>query len=658
MDQLGDPLPKGALTRLGGLRWRSRECAESITFSPDGRTLAMAGRGAVSLLDISTGKLTRQYDGSQRWPLIAFSSNGDRLACTVTKSIFSGVETIETWDIATDSRVQAYETDSPSWIGWSPQGQLLAAFCEPQTILIRDLETNKVRLFHSPGFTPVCDPRAACSCSQDARILAAADTEGMIHVWDMQTGRKRATMRTRSGKVTVMSLSCDGRSLVSVCRAHNHEDVVELWDTDTPESRPIVLDQITDCTAVAFRPDGQMLATAGQNDIRFSDVTTGRTIAGTRYNQYALAAIAFSIDGKTLAGVDGRSSGVRCWDVATCAITSEPFGHGTQPSWIAFSQDGQTIATIGDHCGTIMLWNAQTGALRYTINGSATARSCAFSANGHSIYSAWGNGELRVSDVSTGRQREIVKLYDAEWPRNDQSVLQMCLSRDCTQLIVISHYYSNDKDVLVNDDQVLVTGLDGTTLKKGFSRRRVKYHLGVALSSDARLIAVCEDDNKGRSSDDWGRGPLVIEDIKTGESLRRFPVVAGQTEPLEFSPNNQFLASRSYEQSHNEASIRVWDIVKESEVYVRRTPFNGPVAFSPNGDLFAIVTLDNGIALVDVSHEKDIGYIKGYRAKVIGLAFTPDGKKLVSGLTDNTLLIWDLEPLLKTYIPGDGHVCK
>src|SRR5262245_4127107 len=62
VDLYGDPLPEGALARLGSARWRHDEGVAAVVFSPDGKMLASASNdGIIRLCELATGKEIRQF---------------------------------------------------------------------------------------------------------------------------------------------------------------------------------------------------------------------------------------------------------------------------------------------------------------------------------------------------------------------------------------------------------------------------------------------------------------------------------------------------------------------------------------------------------------------------------------------------------------------
>src|SRR5438132_401423 len=120
-DANGDPLPEGALARLGTGRFR--HVAAAVAFAPDGKTLATAGRfhacspdgkflaagsedAAVRLWEVATGKEVRQFHGPKTVPFsVAFSPNGKVLVATGGEN-----RSIWLWDVDTGKPLHHLET--------------------------------------------------------------------------------------------------------------------------------------------------------------------------------------------------------------------------------------------------------------------------------------------------------------------------------------------------------------------------------------------------------------------------------------------------------------------------------------------------------------------------------------------------------------------
>ena len=174
-----------------------------------------------------------------------------------------------------------------------------------------------------------------------------------------------------------MAFSPDGRSLAS----SGFDRAVRIWDrsrwNDGRLDGPQVLAHPSVVRALAFSPDGTMLATAADRSLTIwsRDPSYRRQVERSGETYHGLA---FSPDGRTLAlGEDGS---IRLWEMPEAHERAILGGHAGAVRSLAFSPDGKVLVS-GSQEGRVVLWDPITGAERRVLmkEGSAPIRVVAFS---------------------------------------------------------------------------------------------------------------------------------------------------------------------------------------------------------------------------------------------------------------------------------------
>jgi WD40 repeat protein len=654
VDRHGDPLPPHAVSRLGTLRFRELIGISQAVAVRSGKQLLVSGLGtSVVLWDATTGKEVRRFEVRARRParkedgvdfhyvsIGSFAVSPDEKTLAVGTSDASGEDCpVFLFDIATGRKLA--EWPDHRFAGYSGYPRL--AFVTPTLLVtashdisarVWDVTKNReLRRLMLPARSHV----SAIVPSVDRKqvFIAGFGKEGFWTAWEVATGKLLHQERV-PGSTVRLAFSPDGATLGLAMgmggtekeaghtemrlysgpkwkerrrwRSHDGDDAgrcsitfspdgktiatggadgkVRRWDAATLREIGPVIDPCQQCCQKVAYLDAATLMTFGfQETVKFWDAKTGKPKLDFGGAELQVTAIAYSPDGRHVA-VGAGDSPIRLWDAASGKQVAALRDGMCYVTGLHFSPDGKWVLS-GDTDGRARLWDWARGCppIRTFCDHKASLNAVAFSPDGKSIATGHEDGIVQVWAVSSGKRLHTFKFKPIR----------------ATTTWVSSVAFSAD-------GQSLFCGtLDGIR------------HLDLAAGKEVRVITI--------------------------EALGHSNAVYS----LVISPGGRWGYSASYD-----GSICVWETGsgRLARVIKKKEPgYNGTVRIALSYDgrrLAAVLTSDwdnPAVHLWDLTTAQKITGLKGHRAAVTQVAFSPDGRRLASGSCDTTALVWDISRL-------------
>jgi RNA polymerase sigma factor (sigma-70 family) len=445
---------------------------------------------------------------------------------------------------------------------------------------------------------------AAVAFSPDGAWLASGGWDKRIRLWDPKTGKEVRTLLGPQRGVWALAFSANGKLLAGA----GLDKVVYLWEPATGKEMGRLQGFADNVHALAFSPKEDLLVTGDVECVKLWQVPTGKLLHTLLAAKGAnIVAVAFAPSGQTVVA-DCDHTTVRVWDTAGKLLHNLQ-GHIGPVAGVAFTQDG-LLLTVGPQ--ETRLWDAATGKKLEAIGGVKGRGSCAaFSPDGQLL--ALGGADQRVHLWDWKTRKEL-----RQTRRHPDRIRCLAFAPDGQALVSVG----DASPIHLWDPS---TGQPKITLA-GHQERL----LSAAYTPDGRMIVTCAWDSTAR-----------VWDARTGQQIRQLDVTL-KTETGNESRDPEMLGKVVVSPDGKQAAVArgdevvvLCDIATGKEV--RRYMGQG-LAFSPDGKWFAVGSRGTSGKSFNVGvirlYDRATGELRqelaGHLTPVAGLAFTSDGRALVS----------------------------
>ena len=550
-------------------------------FSPDNRWLAIGNSdtGNVEFRKPETGKIvstlmSEAEEGGEFMP-IAFSPDTQRLASTIRDDTNNDAESIIVWDVESSERV-ACLTGHTGYIYrlcFSPCGRFLASGGEEDgTVIIWDVGSWQQIKAHT-GYGK-SDMIPSYSRDGTLRVAAVSDDDDTVTVWDFKNNEKLYTADSEA-PVTFSN----GSQL-----AYQYEpEFLEVWTLDNPTPRRTVQTHISfvdTSESLIFSQDGKtVVAEYRYGSVLLWDIETKQArpaipTESAAKNQH----IHVSSEGELYATSVHKNT-VKLWKVGSCESLIAEFT-GNEPARLAALAPTNNRLASAHEGGNLIIWDVQSSnklrefkhPLQAPTDDFDPAWELVFSPDGSLLMSYTEDGpNIRLWDVDRGK-------YIQEFPSDEFG--NIGTFSPCGQYLT---GIFNGKNIILWD------------VKHRETLTKLPWAPEFAYSSCGSYLACGRQDPEG----------ILLWDLKRREICKRLPLPEGRQDvhSLKFSPCGQYLAlGAAWETGLEKVPICLWEVKtgKHIVTFWGHTTDVQAVAFSPNNELLASASFDGSILLWDL----------------------------------------------------------
>jgi WD40 repeat protein/serine/threonine protein kinase len=565
-------LPKSVVAVLGNNRLKHWTSVMCVAVSPDGRYVASGNWCELRLHEIESGRLLRSFPHSSRVSSVDFNSDGTRMV-----TLDHG-RNVTIWDPGTGKKLNS----------------------------VRGMRRGAAEVSLSPA--GVALRPAGVSFSPDGSMLAVAEHEQTVTLWDASLKKSVGELTGHGGEVVSVTFDDSGRLLASA----DSEGGIWIWDVATRAMRHRMAAHERGATAVAFSPGSKVLGSCGYDGtVKLWDTATGAHRKTLRGHISFVNSVCFGSDEDTVYSA-GRDHTVRIWNSKTGKQQREPLSQAGEIVTIAYSRDDRRLVTGSSDC-SVAAWDmASFSRLHSSAEHASRIMSLDISRDGLQLATGGTDGRILLRDLSRG---EIVRSLES----HTSYVTAVRFSRDGKTLMSISL-----------DGSIKIWDLPSGTIRQDLASDDNHMLYSLAVETDQRQLVV--GDSKGK---------IRFWNLDKGTQVRELDSGGGSIGSLRFSLDGKTLVSAS----RTREKLILWEVSSGRRLRTLEgdtTPIWSQV-FSPDGSTLWAVTEAGTIKSWQTNGWKTNWQVETSSRYVKSLAVSPDGKKLCTVSNDGFLRLWNAE---------------
>ena len=490
------------------------------------------------------------------------------------------------------------------------------------------------------GFVQQCAELTSTSAASDEMCeqrLVTAGQDGAIYLWDQVTGELVSAPSGHGAAAYAVAFAPNGHLLATA----GQDSTAKLWLVPSelfepgdavPGTLVSILSGHTGWVRdLAFNRDGTRVATGSDdNTVRIWDTSTGQALLTLEGHADTVYGVAFEPDGKRLASTSWDNT-ARIWDAETGKTLQTLTGHTDRVNGVSFSPDGTKLATASDD-KTVKLWDVASGKQLLTFRGhSNEVNDVVFIGSGAIVASGGSDREVKLWEAATGKELDTLSGHaDTIFGLALSGRTLATASGDrSVRVWRLSPGYGVAGQPTYADEWLRLTGNQASVY-------------GVAFSPDGQRLATATAD-----------GLVKVYSLGPGEEVATLTDHRKEILGLGVSQDAKRLAT-----STTDGLVTIWDVATGQEMLTLPKPgeeWIWDVTFSSEcsagaGDVaqgcstrVATVGEDGTAAIWESKTGRRLLVMRGHVGAVRGVAFSPDDTRLLTLGQDATAKLWDAQ---------------
>ena len=610
-DRFGDPLPEGAIGRLGSMRLRHESFICAADFSPDGKVLAVAdGSGHVTYWNPVTGRQVRRLTVSTPYQptSLRFDADGKSLILASGGGAFRVVDAVTG---AVQRKVDPPEHNAYYALAVARNGKTAVAVHLTGTLVVWDLADGKS--LHEFKNRAAANLRSSdkIALTPDSKQVVLPRGDGSLHLVDLMSGEEVLAFEMPSkqagapqNEYSTVAISPDGRYLAYGDRFH----AATLCDLKTGKRLRGLAARPDHMGGLTFTPNSRFLAVSGFADIRVFGVVSGKEMRTIRKPRDADNTLIFSPDGRMLAF--WTLTCILLEDVVTDRPLHPPVGHHSAIGSLAFLSDSKRLVSSAGH--EMIVWDVAEGRLLTRRQSGLIPRSLT-AINDTDVVQFNAFESVHRWNLTTGREEQHALFRP---PSGSQRYV---LSADGRRMAAVT--FGDSPQVHLLDAK------DG--------RRAVPFALPknawlsqLQLSPDGRLLLLGSSDGVLRLLE--GASGQLVRDLTPDPAERPASGAA-------FADDGRSIAL------FEERRLSIREIAGGgTRLQVPGVDKLSVLTYSPDGRFLAGVSRDGIVRVFGTATGKELACWQGKQGEVYAVAFSPDRRLLATGGMSGVILVWKL----------------